>query len=342
MRLLIFTQKVDTKDTILGFFHEWIDRMSYHFESIEVICLEKGESNLPKNVNVHEIGKQKGLKKINYIIMVYKYLYELNGKYDQVFVHMNQEYILLAGAYWKLKKIPVLFWRNHSKGSLLTSLAVALSKKVFCTSKDAFTAKYKKTKVMPAGIDSDFFKSNPTPSRKKYSICMIGRVSPVKHIDRGLEVIKGLVQEGVQVSLSVIGPVPEKDREYFKSLTKFVEDNNLKLFVNFLPAVQYVNLPITYNEYQICLNLTDTGSFDKTIVEAAACGAIPLTTNQSMKGLLPQDCVVSEDVESIKNGVKKLLDDHNRLRLENSLADFVKSQSLQSLLSKLLQEIGNV
>lgn len=342
MKILIFTQKVDIKDPVLGFFHEWIDKLSYHFESVEVICLQKGESNLPKNVSIHVIGKEVGINKIKYVYKVYKFLHELHGKYDRVFVHMNQEYVLLGGVFWRFKNIPVYLWRNHSKGNILTRVSVLLSQKVFCTSKDSFTARYKKTVVMPAGIDTDFFKANPTPSRKKYSVCMVGRISPVKHIDLGLKAIKELVDEGVQVNLSIIGPVPVKDEKYFEGLKKYVEDNSLKLFVNFLPAVEYNNLPGMYNEYQICLNLTDTGSFDKTIVEASSCGSTPLTTNSSMKDLLPKECVVNEDLTSIKNGIRALLDDHVRLRLQSSLESFAKSQSLQSLLSKLLQEIGNV
>ena len=195
---------------------------------------------------------------------------------------------------------------------------------------------------MPVGVDTGIFVTNPIPSRKKYSICMVGRISPVKHIDIGLQVVKELVDSGVQVSLSVIGPVPEIDTQYFENLKKYTDQNSLNSFISFLPAVQYSELSSVYNEYQICLNLTDTGSFDKTIVEAAACGVIPFTTNKSMEELLPEDCVVKGNVESIKNGIKKLLDDHVRLRLEKDLESFAKSQSLEALLSKLLVELGKI
>lgn len=343
MRILIFTQKVDNSDPVLGFFHDWIDRLSYHFSSIEVICIEKGEVKLPKNVFIHEIGKQTGFKKINYIFRVYSFLYELRGKYDKVFVHMNQEYVLLAGLYWKFMRIPVYMWRNHTKGNLLTRIAVMFSTKVFCTSKNSFTAFFNKTVIMPAGIDTNLFKVvKENSARKKYSVCMVGRISPVKNIDLGLKIIKELISSGSQVNLGIIGPVPKKDEKYFESLKKYVTENELSSFVSFMPGVPPQKLPDIYSEYQICLNLTQTGSFDKTIVEAASCGAVPVTTNHSMKGLLPEVCVVNNNLDAVKDGIRMLLDDYNRIKLIQPLENFAKSQSLDALLSKLLVELDVV
>ncbi|MFZ2523377.1 MAG: hypothetical protein WAW92_03235, partial [Minisyncoccia bacterium] len=187
MRLLIFTQKIDLDDPVLGFFHDWVDRLSYHFESIHVICLHHGKSSLPKNVEVYSVGKEKGIRRLKYIFSVYSYLFKLQGKYDSVFVHMNQEYVFSLGPYWKIEKVPIYLWRNHSKGNYITKLAVLLSTKVFCTSKFSYTAQFKKTIQMPAGIDTNIFKLGDSASKKKYSVCMVGRISPVKHIDLGLE-----------------------------------------------------------------------------------------------------------------------------------------------------------
>ena len=63
MRLLIITQKVDKNDPILGFFHRWIEEFAKHCQSIIVICLQKGEYNLPKNIKILSLGKEKGKKK---------------------------------------------------------------------------------------------------------------------------------------------------------------------------------------------------------------------------------------------------------------------------------------
>lgn len=339
MKILIFTQKVDRNDTVLGFFHDWVIRFSQKYSEVNLICLEKGEYDFPKNVKVYSLGKESGGTKFKYILNVYKLLSELEGQYDQVFVHMNQEYVLLAGIYWKVKNIPVYLWRNHPKGTLLTSVAVLLSTKVFCTSVSSFTARYKKTLVMPAGVNTDAFKQDSSVMRKKYSVCMVGRVSPVKNIELALEAINILVKEGTQVSFSVVGDTPEKDRDYHDRLVEYVKNNDLSKMVNFTPGVSPSKLSEVYASFEICLNLTDTGSFDKTIVEATSCGTIPVVSSDSFSSLLPSVCISDKNPQNIAKTLKRLLDATEQLKIQKDLEKFVTSQSLDSLMVKLFNEI---
>jgi hypothetical protein len=104
MKLLIYTQKIDKDDTVLGFFHDWVLKLSVFFENITVVCLEKGNFEFPEKVKVVSLGKERGGTRLKYIINFYKLLIGLQGTYDSVFIHMNQEYVLLGGLYWKLQK----------------------------------------------------------------------------------------------------------------------------------------------------------------------------------------------------------------------------------------------
>lgn len=339
MRLLVYTQKVDRNDSILGFFHDWIVKMSEKFESVTVICLQKGQFDFAKNVTVYSLGKENGVSKLGYIINFYKYLHLTNGSYDKVFIHMNQEYVLLGGLYWRIKKIPIYLWRNHPNGGLLTYLSVMFSTKVFCTSTKSFTSRFKKTKVMPTGINTDVFKQQNGLIKKKYSVCMVGRISPVKHIELALESISILVKEGVQVSISMIGDVPQIDRNYFEKLKNYIEVNKLSNVVSFIPGVPPSKLPEVYSGFELCLNITEAGSFDKTIVESASCSVIPLVTNSSFKGLLPDVCITDTDPKNIADSIKKLLDPTEQIKIQDDLKRFVESQSLTSLMTKLSQEI---
>ncbi len=340
MRILVITQKIDKNDKVLGFFHGWINELAQEFDSVEVICLEKGEFDLPKNTTVYSLGKELNGSKISYIKNFYHYLSLIKGSYDRVFVHMNEEYVLLAGLYWKLKGIPVYLWRNHPRGSLKTRLAVMLSQKVFCTSNTSFTAKFKKTVIMPAGIDTKIFRPVEGIVRQKYSVCMIGRVSPVKNINVAIEAIKILNSSGVQVSFSIIGPVLEKDRAYFESLKKYILDNNLSNIISWKDGVAPDKLPEVYSSFEICLNLTPSGSFDKTIVEASSCGAVPLVSNLSLKGLLPDLCITGNLPEEIAGSLQKLLEPREQIKVQTELKSFVESQSLSELAKKLLLQMN--
>ncbi|MBU0750314.1 hypothetical protein KKH15_02235, partial [Patescibacteria group bacterium] len=59
MKLLVVTQIVDTSDPALGFFHEWLVEFAHNCSEVIVICLKRGECNLPKNVRVFSLGKEK-------------------------------------------------------------------------------------------------------------------------------------------------------------------------------------------------------------------------------------------------------------------------------------------
>lgn len=352
MRLLIFTQKVDKNDSVLGFFHSWIVEFSKKCESVIVICLYKGEYDLPNNVKVYSLGKEMdsnqtfklyGLStlwtRIVFLVRLYKFLKQERKNYDHVFVHMNEEYVLLSGLYWKLKNIPVYLWRNHPKGSQRTRLAVYLSTKVFCTSKDSFTARFRKTIIMPAGINTTVFRPVEGIVRKKYSVCVVGRIAPIKHIEKALLAVNKLVLEGAQISLSIIGSPGEKDMKYYDSLREYTMKNNLSNSVSFVEAMSPDKLPEVYTNHEVCLNLTEAGSFDKTIVESTSCGAIPLVTNRSLEHLLPSVCVTGESIEDIAVSLQTLLQAHVQISIAKDLASFVESQSLKALTEKLFTVI---
>ncbi len=337
MKLLVFTQKVDANDPVLGFFHGWLSAFALRAESVTVVCLEEGEYSLPKNVLVYSLGKNKtkNVSRMQYIKNFYSILRQISGTYDTVFVHMNQEYVLLGGLYWKWKKTPVLFWRNHRYGNILTRIAVALSTKVFCTSPESYTAQFANTRLMPAGIDTHLFAPVAGVVRKENSVCVVGRVAPVKRIELALDVVKSFVESGEPISLTIVGEALEKDISYYDSLVRYVSAHNLSEHVSFRGAVAPEGLPSVYSQFHICLNMTESGSFDKTIVESAACGAVPIVTNRSLSGILPAECMAQPDVPSIVQAITQAFDPRVQNDVAPKLADFVESQSLSALLEKL-------
>ena len=273
MKLLILTQKVDRKDPILGFFHRWIEEFAKRYEFVTVICLEKGKYDLPSNVKVLSLGKEERNSKVRYIVLFYKYIWQERKNYDAVFVHMNQEYILLGWKSWKLLGKKIYLWRNHAKGNILTNLSVLLSNKVFCTSPNSYTARFKKTILMPVGIDTDFFKPDPNTIREKGSILLLGRVSPVKKV---LEFIEWVKSKGYRATIA--GPILAEDREYGALILKSLTPN-----IEYIGPVTQEEARKLYQSHEIYANFTPAGSMDKTIIEAAACGAKLEIRNPDLK-----------------------------------------------------------
>ena len=323
MKLLIISQKMAKNDLILGFFHHWVEEFSKYFEKITVICLEESEHNLPENVKVFSLGKEKDnlqftiynlqsifnskiFKRIKYLFRFYKYIWLERKSYDAVFVHMNQEYVLLAWDFWKLWGKKIYLWRNHAKGSFLTRLAVFVSDKVFCTSPSSYTARFKKTKLMPVGIDTDFFKPDSSVPKIPNSILFLGRVSPVKRV---LEFVEWFNVQDTKFTATVAGSSLPQDRGY-ENLVRSRASGRIK-FINSVTQEQALEL---YRVHEIYVNKTLKGSFDKTIFEAAACGMKIKVDNEDLKN------VESKNPEELRNFV-------------------IKNHSLNLLTKKLTQEI---
>ncbi len=272
MKLLILTQKIDRQDPVLGFFHRWVEEFAKHCERVVVICLQRGDFDLPKNVKVLSLGKESGRSRFKYIWRFYKYIWRERKNYDVVFAHMNQEYVILGSWLWKLWSKKIWLWRNHAYGNLWTRLAVWLSDRVFCTSPQSFTAQFKKTELMPVGIDTDYFKPNQAIKKVPNSILSLGRISPVKRLEVLIDTLLELDKWGIGFSATVVGsPTSEADRQYEQDLRKqaepLIHSGRLKL----LPAVSNAEAKILYNQHEIFVNLTPAGSMDKTIFEAMAC-----------------------------------------------------------------------
>jgi len=283
MKLLILTQVVDKNDPILGFFHRWIDEFAKHCEHIVVICLRAGTHDLPENVRVFSLGKETDESRLKNMTNFYAYVWQERDNYDTVFVHMNQEYVILAGVLWKLLRKRIYLWRNHYAGSRLTDLAVLFCTKIFCTSQYSYTAKYKKTELMPIGIDTEIFKSVHGIERKPRTILSLGRIAPSKNIHVLIEALALLHERGVQFIAHIYGEALPGDKDYYDTVKYSVEEKRLESRVFFHASVPNVETPAIYSAHEIFVNMSRSGMFDKTIIEAAACGCIPIAASEDFK-----------------------------------------------------------
>lgn len=343
MKLLILTQKVDKEDPILGFFHNWILEFAKNVDKVSVICLEKGTFDLPQNVKVYSLGKEAGKSKIKYVKNFFNLILGLHKEYDSVFVHMNQEYILLGGFIWKILRKKIYFWRNHQVGNIFTKTAVWFADEVFCTSKFAFVAKYKKTILMPVGIDTNKFRVTSHESRVTNSILFLGRMDKIKRPKLLTEALNILDKKGVDFVCDFYGEPTPNTGDYYDSIKKEVEKSGLKNKINFYKSAPNYETPKIYNEHDIYVNLTPPGSFDKTILEAAACGCVLVVANKSLEGELDQKMIINTDTPKAVAERIELWLNKNQEDLEVAskiLREYViKNHNLDILMKKLKKEI---
>ena len=332
MRLLVTTQAVDLDDPALGFFHGWLSAFAREFESIDVICLKEGRHALSRTIRVHTLGKERGrASKFVYSLRFLRRVFALHG-YDAVFVHMNEEYVLLAGLWWRLTGTRVVLWRNHKMGSWRTRLAVALAHTVCYTSPESFVAHSTKGVRMPIGIDTGRFMP-PATSAPHDTILFLGRIDPVKKVHTFLEALHRVT---APYRADLYGSPTDPDSAYARTIGKGVQ---ALPSLSQHPAVAFADTPALYHAHAIYVNLTPSGSFDKTIGEAAASGCLVVSVNRALRQMVrPEHLAQEGGAEAIARALTAALSLTAVERAEevHRLRAYVKREhSLEALVEKL-------
>ncbi len=348
MRVLICTQKVDLDDPVLGFFHRWIEEFSRHAEKISVICLGSGRFALPKNVRVHSLGKV-GVRASTFIERMRSAARFIDrivkeaAEYDAVFVHMNIEYVILGWLLWVLKRKPVFLWYNHTHAGALARLAFRMSRVLFYTSPYAASARYTHAERMPAGIDTTTFFRIPDIVRDESAILFLGRISPVKCIGVLLRACQILRKSFPSFTLHIYGDPPPGDEWYARSLLKEAHSLSLSDIVRFHRGVAHAEAPRLYNAHGIFVNLTQPGSFDKTVIEAAACQAIPVLSNHAFRGTIPDELFFSEkDEKDLAEHLRAVLEmpAASRTHLREHLREAARTHDISILGERIIRTVA--
>lgn len=269
MKLLICTQAVDTKDSDLGFFVRWIEEFAKHCEKVTVICLRNGTYTLPTNVRVLAL---KSDNKLGRALELITYAVTLRKEYTAVFVHMNPEYIVVAGMLWRLMNKKITLWYTHKSVNLKLRAAVLFAHVVFTASRASFRLDTKKVRVMGHGIDTDFFSPDASVPRGDW-LLSAGRLNKSKRHDLA---IRMAAQAGKE--LRVIGTGPE--REHLEALTR-----ELGVHASFLGGLSHLQVRDEFRRAGRFLHTSETGSLDKMILEAVACGCPVTTRDPALKYL---------------------------------------------------------
>jgi glycosyltransferase involved in cell wall biosynthesis len=294
MKLLITTQKVDRADPVLGFFHRWIEEFAKHCEQVTVICLEVGEYSFPNNVTVHSLGKERGKRSpFSYAVGFLSLSIRLRNQYDSVFVHMNPEYVILGGLFWKLWGKKVGLWYVHRAVNTRLRVAVSLIDYVFTASKESFRLATPRVRVMGHGIDTAFFSSPTRPVSETLSIMSVGRLSPSKRVEVVLVALGLLRERGVPFTAKIVGaPARSEDEQYAWELRTSASVGSDVLFTGALPHAQ---MPALLAQSQYFLSASTTGSLDKAVLEAMSAGVVPITSNEAFRDMLSPLGLFSEE-----------------------------------------------
>lgn len=303
--ILLVTQVLDRSHSVLGFFHAWVEEFARQCEGVTVLCLMKGEYRLPSNVRVLSLGKEGGVSRTQYLKRFFAYVLKERKYYDAVLVHMNPEYIILGGILWRILRKPIGLWYVHKHIGLRLRLATLFTNYVFTVSPESFRLKSTKVKILGHGIDASFFTPGTTRgARDKKRILMLGRISPSKRIDVGIELIGLLSKEGKPFELLIVGePTRAGDEEYLHSLQERVQKRVLVHSVHFTRGVSHEDTKTYYQNADVFLHTSETGSVDKVVLEALASGLPVVSTSEAFEHMPGVKYVYPGDIDGLVRAI---------------------------------------
>lgn len=345
MRLLICTQKIDRNDPILGFFHLWVEELSKHYEKVSVVCLGKGNFDLPKNVSVYSLGKESGKSRIKYLYNFYRLIFKLRNDYDTVFVHMNPEYVCLGGLVWKFFNKKIALWYTHREVDLKLRIAEMFSDIIFTASKESFRVKSQKLKVVGHGIDLNKFPAVDSDFSIPLRILHLGRITKIKNIEIVAQAIRNLINDGVKIKeLRLVGaPITFEDHEYKEQLKNLFNELNITNFVNWDESNSNGD---TFSASTISINSAPDGGMDKAVLASLTVEKPVFVSNKAFKDLFGEYWDIFSYsykdsnllAERIKNFLNLTAEEKNKIL--SNLGDKVRTEySVEALINKLVRKL---
>lgn len=279
-RLLVCIQAVDLDDPLIGFFVPWLEEAAKHFSEVTVLALRVGRYTLPPNITVIPTRPTGSTSKWAVIKTVLLETWRRRRTYDAVFVRGEPQYVLLAGWLWRLLGKKLVFWYAHYRVSRWARYAAHIATFVV-SSAHAASQGIANVITIGQGIDGPRFVLKPRPLPKTWNILIFGRMDASKRVKELLEFFLRLDQAS-SFQLTLIGRAGNE--LYEQALDVLIKDNPRIHWQKESPA--YDTVPSLFGEYHVILNATD-GSLDKTIIEGALSGLLPVASTSGMTEWLP-------------------------------------------------------
>lgn len=333
MKLLICTQAVDKNHPILGFFHSWIEEFAKHFAEVHVICLQKGEYALPKNVSVYSLGKENGeVRSVVYGWRLLKLAWKKRQSYDVVFVHMNPEYVLAGAPAWLLLRKPVSLWYTHGTVSIALRLANRMVKNIFTAAKEGMNLSSQKVIVTGHGIGA---LENSQAVDKDIDLLTVGRITPSKNLESLVEVLREVRLHRASATLTIVGTTAGvADETYLAKLKEKINSMNLKNAVTFIGARPHTELPGWFKRARVFVHAATNGSLDKVLLEALA-SKTPVVSSAVGARSLPLGAWQVDSVGDFSQEVLRILAGTPSEDIDRVCTYVIQKHSLKSLVETL-------
>ena len=292
VRLLLVNFVMDQSSPVLAWQQGVVTRLAERCERVVVLTERVVASPLPANVEVHRVPRilttPLRMLGVRWLMNIPVWRWCARERFDAVFVHMNADWVYRLAPCWRRFRVPVLLWYAHGSVTRRLHRAHAHASCVITSTPEGFRIPSPKVRVIGQGVDTDLFV--PAANRPDTAtIVAVGRVSRRKRVDLMLESLAWLKTHAPQLpfTLRIIGPTLTRDDErYAEELEQMASASGLRGAVTFEGPLPVDRLPQIYASSFLHLNLSETGSMDKAILESLASGLPTLTSNEAAFAVL--------------------------------------------------------
>lgn len=286
MRLLLFNLATDADDPLLGFTTRWIGALAERVEFIHVITMRVGRLDVPANVRVYSVGKEKGYSEPRRVIEFYRILFRIlrEDRIDACFSHMIPIFSVLAAPVLRPKSIPLVTWYAHRQVTPTLKLAHRLSDKMVSINDSSYPWLHDKFASLGHGIDTNRFSPATVAADKQPLLLSVGRLSLIKGLMTLLEAVHLVRQRGFSIRCVLVGDVSQHDSACSEALRQKAKALNLEDVVQFVGAVPNDRVAQWHHRSFAHVNCSPPDhSLDKAVLEAMACERPSLSSTLGFK-----------------------------------------------------------
>ena len=342
MNLVLFNFESDKNSQALAFALDWINEIAKNVDKLYVISLRCGEYKVDDNVKVYCINQNKK-NKIQTIFSIWNVLRQIHNKDKKIggyFVHMAHYFVPFIYPFAKYYNQKIVLWYAHKSVSFTLRIANLFIDRAVASTSVGYQIKTKKLKIIGQGIDNNRFLLKNDFRDKIKNIVTVGRVSKIKNVDMVVEAFLSLKRDDLY--LHIVGDaLVGDDIEYLNIIKQSIPKKHEKNII-FIGSVSFEKLPAIYKDMDLAINISDTGSLDKTIIEPMAMGIPVITSNDSAKEIFnhldEKGIYLLDKKEGLKDKLKKMISekcDFSRVGLRDEI---IRNHSLDNLVKKIVSE----
>ncbi len=308
------TQVIDPADPVLGFTIRLIRALDERTDAMVVVANEVRAVPADLDVEILSLGKELGHGRLAKGARYQRILADVGRRLRPatLLAHMCPTYLTLAAPVVRATGGRSMLWFTHLNESAGLRRAERLADVILTALPGSYPRTNDKVRAIGHSIDTDQFRVGPrAPRSGSFELLALGRTSPNKNYPVVIRAVQRAREMGADVHLRIVGPsTTAAERAHRAELDELVVSLDLANAVTIASDVAHDQVPDALTAADALVNATSSGSADKVVFEALACGRPALVSSAAFTDLVAADgCRLSfreGDVDDLADAICRL------------------------------------